>query len=124
MKVNLDNFEMYCLLESCLRGSHLRSSTILRFVDDWYDLFSAKERDKLYHNVLELIYDNDFKPSDRCCGADVIFMAAYNPENRYSVTTFYDGETKVVDAFLRNGKYFVKSNRFIAPEYITKIEKI
>lgn len=49
MKVELDNFEMYCLLESCIRGSHLRSSTILRFVDDWYELFTKEQREKLYY---------------------------------------------------------------------------
>lgn len=34
MKVTLDTHEMFYLLESCLRGSHLRSGTILRFVDE------------------------------------------------------------------------------------------
>lgn len=124
MKVSLDKFEMYYLLESCFRGSHLRSNTILRFVDEWYDMLCDGEKACLYEWVLRDIYDGEFKPTSRLCGADEIFMAAYNPENRYSVTTFYDGETKVVNAFLIDGKYFVKSKRFIAPEYITKIEKI
>lgn len=40
MKVDLDIHEMFYLLESCLRGSHLRSTTILKYVDDWYELLS------------------------------------------------------------------------------------
>lgn len=33
--VSLDIFEMGYLLDACIRGSHLRSDTIRRFVDDY-----------------------------------------------------------------------------------------
>lgn len=121
MNVNLDKFEMFYLLESCLRGSHLRSDVILRFVDDWYKLFTVEERECLYEWTLRLIYNNDFKPFDTACGADIIFMARYNPDNRYKVTMI-DGEE--VDAFLLDGKYYVKSNRYCPIESTKKIEKI
>lgn len=124
MKVELDMFEMYCLLESCIRGSHLRSGTILRFVDDWYELFTKEQREKLYYDTLRLIYDNNFVPCDSCCGADTVFMARYNPDNQYRVTVSDGRETKTVNAFKMNNKYYVKSNRFCAEEYINKIEKI
>lgn len=124
MKVELDNFEMYYLLESCLRGSHLRSSTILRFVDDWYDLFSKEQREKLYYDTLRLVYDNNFVPYTQCCGADTVFMARYNPDNQYRVTVSDGRETMTVDSFKMNNKYYVKSNRYCAEEYIKKIEKI
>lgn len=124
MKVELDMFEMYCLLESCIRGSHLRSGTILRFVDDWYELFTKEQRDKLYYDTLRLIYDNNFVPCDSCCGADKIFMARFNPKNQYMLTVSNGRETKTVNAFKMNNKYYVKSNRFCAEEYIKKIEKI
>ena len=124
MKVELDMFEMYCLLESCIRGSHLRSGTILRFVDDWYELFTKEQRDKLYYDTLRLIYDNNFVPCDSCCGADKIFMSRFNPKNQYRVTVSNGRETKTVNAFKMNNKYYVKSNRFCAEEYIKKIEKI
>ena len=124
MKVELDIFEMYYLLESCLRGSHLRSGTILRFVDDWYELFTKEQRDKLYYDTLRLIYDNNFVPCDSCCGADKIFMSRFNPKNQYRVTVSNGRETKTVNAFKMNNKYYVKSNRFCAEEYIKKIEKI
>lgn len=121
MDVNLDKFEMYYLLESCLRGSHLRSDTVLRFVDEWYKLFTPDERECLYEWTLRLIYNNKFKPFDTACGADIIFMARYNPDNRYKVTMI-DGEE--VDAFLLDGKYYVKSNRYCPIENTKKIEKI
>lgn len=124
MKVELDMFEMYCLLESCIRGSHLRSGTILRFVDDWYELFTKEQRDKLYYDTLRLIYDNNFVPCDSCCGADKIFMSRFNPKNQYRVTVSDGRETMTVDSFKMNNKYYVKSNRYCAEEYIKKIEKI
>lgn len=121
MKVNLSKFEMFYLLESCLRGSHLRSDTVLRFVDEWYVCFSEKEREQLYDWVLRLVCDGEFKPFTPLCGADTIFMARYNPDNRYKVTMI-DGEE--VDAFKMNDRYYIKSNRYCEPKFIKKIEKI
>lgn len=124
MNVGLDIFEMYYLLESCLRGSHLRSRTILRFVDEWYELFTKEQREKLYYDTLRLVYDNHFVPFESCCGADTIFMARFNPDNQYKITLSNGRETKIVNAYKLNNKYYVKSNRYCAEEYIKKIEKI
>lgn len=124
MKVELDIFEMYYLLESCFRGSHLRSGTIRRFVDEWFGLFTPKQRKDLYDWILRDIYDGKFKPMFSCCGEDEIFMARYDPDNQYRVKTLYDGKEQVHDAFLRDGKYYTKSDRFISEEYIASVEKI
>lgn len=121
MKVNLDKFEMYWLLESCFRGSHLRSNTILRFVDEWYELFTPQQRKDMYDWILRDVYDGNFVPDPKLCRADTIFMARYDPENIHKVTMI-DGEE--VDAFLLDGIYYVKSNRYCPIEYIKKIEKI
>lgn len=121
MKVDLDKFEMYDLLESCLRGSHLRSSTILRFVDEWYKMFTNEERKCLYEWTLRLVYNNEFKPFPQMCGADTIFMARYNPDNRYKVTMI-NGEE--VDAFMMDNKCYVKSNQYCDQKFIKKIDKI
>lgn len=124
MKVNLDIHEMFYLLESCLRGSHLRSNTILKYVDDWYSLLSPSQRQCLYDWTLRLVYDGEFKQRPAACGADRIFMARYNPDNQYRVTVSDGSKTETVDAFLLDGKYYIKSRRFCPKEYITKIEKI
>ena len=42
-EVKLDIFELGYLLDACLRGSHLRSGTIRRFVDEWYDILNPTE---------------------------------------------------------------------------------
>ncbi|WP_298108047.1 hypothetical protein [uncultured Bacteroides sp.] len=124
MKVDLDLDEMFYLLEACLRGSHLRSMTIRRFVDEWYGLFTTKQRCELYKWILRLIYNDDFKPLPRCCGQDIVFMARYNPDNQYRVTVSDGTKTETVEAFKLDGRYWVKSNRCCAEECITKIEKI
>lgn len=124
MEVNLDIHEMFYLLESCLRGSHLRSSTILKYVDDWYSLLSTSQRQCLYEWTLRLVYDGEFKQRPAACGADRIFMARYNPDNQYRVTVSDGERTETVEAFKLDGRYWVKSNRCCAEECITKIEKI
>lgn len=124
MKVNLDIFEMYYLLESCFRGSHLRSETIIRFVDEWYHLIAPKRRQDLYTWILRDIYNGDFKPRPQLCGADKIFMARYNPDNQYEVTTKYNDTTDTIEAFLMDGRYCISSRLTIVKEYIQKIEKL
>ena len=121
MQVNLNIHEMFYLLESCLRGSHLRSDTILRFVDDWYRLFTPEERTTLYDWTLRLVYNGEFKPFTWACGADIIFMARYNPDNHYKVT-MVNGEE--VNTFKMDDRYYIKSKKFCVPGYIKKIEKL
>lgn len=123
MKVNLDIHEMFYLLESCLRGSHLRSSTILKYVDDWYSLFSTSQRKRLYEWTLRLVYDGEFKQRPEACGADRIFMARFDPDNQYRVTVSDGEKTETVEAFKLDGRYWVKSNRRCAEKYIKRIEK-
>lgn len=124
MKVNLDKFEIYWLLESCFRGSHLRSNTILRFVDEWYDMFPPQQRKDMYDWILRDVYGGKFVPEPRLCGTDKVFMARYNPCNQYRVTVSDGKQTQTVDAFELDGRYWINSTRFCAEEYIKKIEKI
>lgn len=119
--VNLDIFEMYYFLESCFRGSHLRSGSILRFVDEWYNLFSKNERKSLYTWILRDIYEGVFSPNEILCGADEMFMIFFNPENEYIVktkdgnefTTHYDGK----------GKYYITSNSYLTEDEIETMVK-
>ena len=125
MKVNLDIFELSYLLNTCLRGSHLRSRTIERFVDEFFDRLTEQERYNLYEWSLRLTYsyEKEFKPSETCCGADMKFMKRYDPENQYIVTTKYEGKVEKYRAFLMNERYHIETNRFIADKYIKKVEK-
>ena len=122
MRVNLDFFEMYCLLESCFRGSHLRTPTIYRFVDEFYVWFSPEERKNLHDWIVRDIYDGKFEPRSQMCGADRVFMARYDSDNQYSVVT--KGGGKGFMAFFLDGKYYVNSKTYIDNESIIRIKKI
>lgn len=134
MNIELDIFEMYYLLESCFRGSHLRTQTIYRFVDEFYVWFSPEERKNLHDWIVRDIYDGKFEPRSQLCGADRVFMARYNPDNQYEVTVrepVRPNNGKNVGAviwerqvFLLDGKYYVSSRTYIDNESIIEITKI
>ena len=134
MRVNLDFSEMYCLLESCFRGSHLRVSTIYRFVDEFYVWFSPEDRKNLHDWIVRDIYDGKFEPRSQLCGADRVFMARYNPDNQYRVSVrepVRQSNGKNVAAviwerpvFLLDGKYYINSKIYIDKGSITSITKI
>lgn len=134
MRVNLDFFEMCCLLESCFRGSYLRTPIIYRFVDEFYVWFSPEDRKNLHDWIVRDIYDGKFEPRSQLCGADRVFMARYNPDNQYRVSVrepVRQGNGKNVAAviwerpvFLLDGKYYVNSKTYIDNESIIGITKI
>lgn len=124
MKVNLDLFEMSWLLESCLRGSHLRTGTIDKFVDIWYGKFNGRERQQLYEWMLRLLYDGEFKPVPGMGGADERFMARYNPDNQYKVEAEWSGTRQTIRAFKLGDKFYINSTRFVNPKSIIKIDKL
>lgn len=134
MRVYLDLSEMYCLLESCFRGSHLRVSTIYRFVDEFYVWFSPEDRKNLHDWIVRDIYGGKFEPRSQLHGADRVFMARYDPDNQYEVTVrepVRQGNGKNVAAviwerpvFLLDGKYYINSKIYIDKGSITSITKI
>ena len=140
MLVDLDIHELWYLLERCLHGSHLRSDTIERFVNEFYDKLSEHQRMNLFEWAVRLGYSwycetdsKHFEPSSTCCEKDIIFMKRYHPENQYIVTMKYryknaDGKwhrkTERVRAFKMDGEYYIDSHRRCAQEFIASIEHI
>lgn len=124
MKIDLDKFELYYLLESCFRGSHHRSSTILRFVDEVYPLLSEEDRFFYFRWIRRDIYGDDFKPQGRLCGADKIFMHRFDPFNQYFVTIINDKQEQRIAAYKMDGRYYVGSKTYIPEDAIAKIEKM
>lgn len=124
MRVNLDLFEMSWLLESCLRGSHLRSGTVDRFVDTWYGMFNGRERESLYEWMLRIVYDGEFKPMPSMCGADERLMARYDPDNQYEVEALWSDEKRLLRAFKLNDKYYINSTRYVSPSSIINVRKL
>lgn len=123
LTIDLDKFELYYLLESCFRGSHLRVHTITRYINEVYPKIPAGWRKDLYDWILRDIYDGEFKPIPRLCGEDIKFMARYNPNNQYTVIYNDTGEDNCINCYLLDGKYYVKSDSYIAPEFIRRVVK-
>ena len=124
MKVDLDLFEMSWLLESCLRGSHLRSGTIDRFIDNWYWMFNGTERIKLYEWMLRLVYDGKFKPMPSMCGSDARFMARYNPDNQYELEVSLSDSKRFIRAYMFEDSYWVDSVRRVDHDIIAGVRKL
>lgn len=124
MKVNLDLFEMSWLLESCLRGSHLRSGTVDRFVDTWYGMFNGRERESLYEWMLRIVYEGTFNPMPSMCGADERLMARYDPNNQYEVEALWSDTKRLLRAFKLNDKYYINSTRYVSPASIINVRKL
>lgn len=124
MRVNLDLFEMSWLLESCLRGSHLRTGTVDRFVDTWYGMFNGRERESLYEWMLRIVYDGEFKPMPSMCGADERLMARYDPDNQYEVEALWSDTKRLLRAFKLNDKYYISSMRYVNPASIINVRKL
>ncbi len=138
MLVDLDIYELGFLLERCIHGSHLRSNTIARFTDEFFDKLSEDERMRIFEWTVRLEYGwgnnpKHFEPSSACCGEDIIFMKRYHPENQYMVTARRrfkgdDGkwhqETKKVRAFRMDGRYYVGSKTYVDETFIMKVEHL
>ena len=124
MKVNLNLFEMSWLLESCLRGSCLRSGTIDRFIDAWYGMLNGRERESLYEWMLRIVYDGTFKPMPSMCGADERLMARYDPDNQYEVEALWSDTKRLLRAFKLNDRYYINSTRYVNPASIINVRKL
>ncbi len=124
MKIDLDKFGLWYFLESCLRGSHLRSSHVQDFTDVYFDKLTPSERKFLYDCVLDKLHDGEFKPDSCMCGHDTWFMARYNPDNQYSVKV--KGCDKEVLAFKlpNDDTYYIGEHAHINESYIISVTKI
>ena len=133
MKIELGLNEMFYFLEGCLCGSHLRSDSVRRFTDEFYDKFSEGERARLYNWVLRNRYNGEFKRDSAMCGEDMMFMDRYNPNNQYEVTLV---DETVWRAFKSKGKlsiykpeehkdnYYINSTHRIPEENIKLVKKL
>lgn len=94
----------------------------------WQDVI-----DKHYHNMtdgerknlFEWISRNPFYQDSLAKNIDdtKLFQARFDPENQYVVTTDHNGEILETECFKLGDRYWTSKNRFVAEEFIVKIEK-
>lgn len=127
MKIDLDKFELLYYLEGCARGSHLRQGVWRRFIDEFYDKLTVEERLFLFHySVRDLwnIFNKPYCDGSFHYGKDDfnMFIARFNPYNKYSVTVSNDDLTKTFECFWFDGNFYTGFNRLINNEYIKNVE--
>ena len=121
-KITLDKFRLMWLLEGAVGKSHLRWDIYDMFVNDVFPQLSEDERQFIYayakrdlswHFEGKYVYKTPHEYFKQ-------MLARYNPANQYKVTVQNDEETKTVDAYLWNGRYYVGWTNYCAPEYIVE----
>ena len=119
---DIDFFEFSFLVEACIPPRPIARTMFWQdVIDKYYHRLSKNERDRLFDWISRsdsFIYNLD---SNENCQ---LFNARFDKNNQFLVHTFFDGEEKIIEAFLLDGKYHTSKTTSINEEYITKIEKL
>jgi hypothetical protein len=118
----IDFFELAFLAEACIPPNPIaRTMFWQRLTNVYWEQMSDEERDRLF----EWLNRNDnYKRSLENEEETQIFHARFDPDNQYIVYTTMDGKDDVNRVFKYKDLYYVRSNSWITPEFITKVEKL
>ena len=114
----IDFFELAFLAEACIPPRPIARTMFWQSLTDRYwhqmtegeraHLFEWLNKNEIYRDSLENNADTQ------------IFHARFDPENQYIVTTT---EEEKIRAFKMGDRYYTGTNRWVAEEYITSVEK-
>jgi hypothetical protein len=118
----IDFFELAFLAEACIPPNPIaRTMFWQRLTGVYWEQMTEEEREHLF----EWLNRNDnYKQSLEKEEETQIFHARFDPDNQYMVYTTMDGKDDVNRTFKYKDLYYVRSNSWITPEFITKVEKI
>jgi hypothetical protein len=118
----IDFFELAFLAEACIPPNPIaRTMFWQHLTDEYWEQMTEEEREHLF----EWLNRNDnYKQSLEKEEETQIFHARFDPDNQYMVYTTMDGKDDVNRTFKYKDLYYVRSNSWITPEFITKVEKI
>jgi hypothetical protein len=121
-KFTIDFFELAFLAEACIPPNPIaRTMFWQRLTNVYWEQMTEEEREHLF----EWLNRNDnYKQSLEKEEETQIFHARFDPDNQYMVYTTMDGKDDVNRVFKYKDLYYVRSNSWITPEFITKVEKI
>ena len=119
---DIDFIEFAFLVEACSgRQPIARSMFFQRVIDKYYYVLTQNERDRLFEWInRSYSFESGLETKDENC---LLFNARFDKNNQFIVSTFFNGEEKIYEAFKFEDKYYTKKDTFIAEEYITKVEK-
>ena len=121
-KFKIDFFELLFLAEACIPPSPIARATFWQNLTNvYYEQMTDNERSRLFSfmNRNEIYQESLLFQEDT-----QIFHARFDPNNQYLVKYNYNGESREIHTFFRNGKYWTFSTRLINEDFITEIIKI
>jgi hypothetical protein len=119
----IDFFEFSFLVEACIPPRPIARTSFFQDVINIHHNQMTKEERKHLFNWLNRnsYYTESLENKEELC---LHFQARFNPDNQYVITTNFQNKVEQTEAYLFDGKYHIQINRSVAPEYITKIEKL
>jgi hypothetical protein len=118
----IDFFELSFLAEACIPPRPIaRAMFWHNLTDIYWEKMTENERSRLY----EWLNRNSHYQESLAEEEDTqVFDARFNPDNQYMVS-YHKGEFKgAIRAFLREGRYWLGTTKFIPTEHITNVEKL
>lgn len=122
-RFDIDFIEFSFLVEACIPPRPIaRTMFWYNVIDKYYYVLTQEERKMLYEWIQKSYsFEVRMEKQDEDC---LLFLARYNPDNQYKVTTDFNGKIEEKEVFLFKGRYHVNKMTNILPEYIIKIEKL
>ncbi len=118
----IDFFELACLAEACIPPRPIARAMFWQSLTDkyWYQLTEG-ERIHLFEWLQKSwVYEDSLEKEEDT----QVFHARFNPDNQYMIKTNYKGKEDAHQrAFKMGDRYYIKSNTWIADEYIVSVEK-
>lgn len=124
MLIDLDKHEMFWLLESAARGSHLRQGLWNKFIGTVFPFLESSEIRFLHDQCKEKL--SELYPNEKSVGYEDFqrFIARFDIDNNYYLVSAVNPETKrkiTLYAYKFRDKYFIGSTRFISPDCIKNV---
>jgi hypothetical protein len=122
-RFTVDFFELAFLAEACISPSTIARAVFWRnMIEQYYHEMTPNERHKIHEWLnRDWRYEEGLEKKNE----DVLwFEKRYNPDNQYRVHTLYDGKEETHECFKNGDRYWTSTSSYIAPEFITKVEKL
>ena len=122
-RFSIDFFELAFLAEACIPDQPIGRAVFWRnMIEQYYHEMTPDERRKIHEWInRNWRYGEGLEKNNE----DVIwFERRYDPNNQYLVHTLYEGKEETHECFKNGNRYWTSTTRFIAPEFITKVEKL
>ena len=117
----IDFFELAFLAEACIPPRPIARTMFWQSLTDKYwnqmtegeraHLFEWLQKNSLYEESLKTQEDTQ------------VFHSRFNPDNQYIVKTNYNNKEEEHRAFKMRERYYIKSNSWIAEDFIVSVEK-